>query len=845
METRRDPRQFLFFIILLLLINSPETQTPAYNTRSHYDEVLEREWNHLDVLNRTRWGDFGDFAKEEGGYLNVTGLRDEDGFVWEVLGDVKERVRARTKEALGDAAEELLHGKEEGGGRVEAMVYRNLTGHVQGEWVRSPLSRIRHPSNLNVSHVLPDNPFPFADFDRNLTGMGGPVRLHLTELEGRARTDTNRTVSEIQAKVVIGDDESWGDNWWEFLVNGVHYPEYGAAVLTTTSERFAGVFALPHLQLSPHLYSSAQELLNRTLHETMDQQVGRMYPVWNPWTSSVEGTNDGALGATHCEFILFLQEFPVAFESKPGTQQLPPGYDMDWIEHELRFPTGGRLPRRSPMTMSMVGFSPDCGFVIESKGPPDHSPSEATHLTGSKTEEFNDRARHSILAFAATLSFQLWFLIRQAKEAATPSTRNRISFYTVAIMALGDGFAFLSLVFMHLFLGTSQLPLYTIAFLALFSVVLELRFLMDIWTVQVTEQMRQDRQETSTPTPPSPQPPATPTPTTQSRAPPPPPSIRSATLPLPATATRPARPLTPIIIPSDQDALDDDIPTPTNPTTTPAATAPARAELGALYSRYCLFLIILFFITLQFTTVRSTARAFYFNMLMFFYLSFWVPQIYRNIMRNCRKALRWDFVLGQSVVRLVPIAYFYGVEDNVLFSRTDWRALVILAGWLWMQIVALKSQEVLGSRFFVREGWGWVPVAYDYHPILREDEEGATMPIGSSSASITSPDSPTAETSLQVQAGEAKDRDKGKGKSKGKKVFDCSICAQDIEVTVVPAGGGGGMDGGSGQGLGGLMLQRRGYMVTPCRHIFHTPCLEGWMRYRLMCPNCREVLPPL
>jgi hypothetical protein len=592
--------------------------------------------------------------------------------------------------------------------------------------------------------------------------------------------------------------------------------------------RYAGVFALPHLQLSPFQYSIAQELLNRTLYETIDRQVNRMYPVWNPWSSAVEGANDAMLGTPHCEFVLFLQEHPLHFQLKNQQQPLENQVDMDWLEHELRYPTGAPLPRRSALTMSMVGFSPDCGFVIESKGPPDFSPSEATHLTGSKTEEFNDRARHGITAFAVTLAFQLMFLIKQAKEAATPSTRNRISFYTIAMMALGDGFAFLSLVFMHLVLGTSQLTLYTIAFLALFSVVLELRFLMDIWTVQVTEQMRQDRQQASAPTPPSPQPPATPTPTPQARPPPPP---TGDTLPLPVTAPRPP-PSPPIFVPSDQDELVED--TTTNPTAPNQDTTPARAELGTLYSRYCFLLLILFFITLQFTTMRSTARAFYFNTLCFLYLSFWLPQIYRNIMRNCRKALRWDFVLGQSVVRLLPVAYFYAAQDNVLFSRTDWGALAVLVGWVWIQIVALASQEVLGSRFFVREGWA--PPAYDYHPILREDEEGATMPVGSltsiTDASETPNDANAASSSLQP----------GESKGKGKKVFDCSICATDVEVPVIPPGG---AEEGQGLGMGGMVVARRAYMVTPCRHIFHTGCLEGWMRYRLVCPNCREVLPPL
>jgi len=150
----------------------------------------------------------------------------------------------------------------------------------------------------------------------------------------------------------------------------------------------------------------------------------------------------------------------------------------------------------------------------------------------------------------------------------------------------------------------------------------------------------------------------------------------------------------------------------------------------------------------------------------------------------------------------------------------------MLGGWVWVQILALKSQEVLGPRFFVREGWA--PPAYDYHPILYADEEGNTMPIGP----ISSPTEEAEETGSFRKAGETK--------GKGKKVFDCSICATDIEVPVVERG-----TAAEGSGIGGLLLTRRAYMVTPCRHIFHTGCLEGWMRYRLMCPNCREVLPPL
>jgi hypothetical protein len=814
MEVRRDPRSFLFFLILLYLINSPEPQQPNFNVRARFQELIAREYYQLDILNRTRYGDF-DAKKDK--WLNVTGLRDGDGFAWEMLEPVKQKAKAQSERILGERWPGMLDGPQEEVNSI-VPVYKNLSGYVQGEWMRSPLSRIRHPGDMGNTSAMPDNPFgQLVDFDRNLTGTGGPLRMHITELEDKMRRNENQTISEISAKVVIGDKDSFGGNWWEFIAHGVHFMKSGTAVLTTTSDRYAGIFALPHLQISPYFYSTSQQFLNGTIHEAIERQEKRAFPLWNPWSSTAGENNEGLFQGHHCEFVLYLQEFPSQYN-----------VDMEWLEHEMRYPTGAPIPQHVHHSMSMVGFSPDCGFVIESKGPPDFSPSEAMHLNGVKTEDFQHRARHSIIAFAISLAFQLSFTMKQMKETATPSMRSRVSFYTIAMMALGDGFTFLLLIFMYLFLGTSQLALYSIAFISLFSVLTHLRFLMDIWSVQAAERARQERQQAaSTPAPSAPAPAPTP------------PSAPEG-LPLPVTAARPPRPPTPIIIAPDQDDPDEDVePGPINAATTTTNTnTNPRAELGALYSRFCLSLIVLFFTTIQFATARTTYRAIYFNTVSFIYLSFWVPQIYRNIMRNCRRALRWDYVIGTSMARIAPVAYFYLKEDNVLFAKTDWRGFAVLAGWVWMQCVVLGSQEVLGPRFFVRDGWA--PPAYDYHPILREDAEGATMPLN-----ITTSDDSNLPSALDTSSSteEGSTKASGESKDKSKKVFDCSICANDIEVPIIPAGA----DESSIAGVGGtsMILQRRQYMVTPCRHIFHTGCLEGWMRYRLMCPNCRESLPPL
>jgi hypothetical protein len=811
MEARRDPRSFLFFIILLLLINSPEPQQPAFNARARYEELVQREYDQLDVLNTTHYGDFN--VKEDK-WLNITGCRKEDNFAWELLEPVRAKAKQQSDRLLGDAWKGALEGPLQDDGN-SIPVYRNLSGYVQGEWIRSSLSRVRHPGDMGNSSAYPESPFAqLMDYDRNLTGSSGSIRVHFTELEGKMRTDANKTMSEISAKVVIGDDDSFGGNWWEFIAHGVHFVGSGTAVLTTTSDRYAGIFGLPHLLFSQHLFSASQTFLNRTILETIERQQNRAFPLWNPWTSSADGGNEGMFQGHHCEVVLYLQEAP--------SQN---GVDIGWLEHEMRNPTGAPIPKQLSVQMNLVAFSPDCGFVIESKGPPDYSPSEAYHLIGSKTEQYNDRARHGIIVFAMSLAFQLYFLIQQMKETATPSMRSRVSFYTVAIMALGDGFTFLILIFMYLFLGTSQLALYSIAFLALFSVLTHLRFLLDIWGVQAAERERQNRQQAA----------AASSQTTQPAPTPAPAAPEEGTLPLPATAAR-SQPATPVIIAPDQDDPDEEAtPTPNANTNTPNTNP--RAELGALYSRFCLLLIVIFFITIQFATARTMYRRIYFDMVSFLYLSFWVPQIYRNIMRNCRRALRWDYVIGTSIVRIIPVAYFYLKDDNVLFAKTDWYGFTMLAGWMWVQILAMATQEVLGPRCFVREGWA--PPAYDYHPILREDEEGATMPLNITTTDDTSPTTLDASSFTDEPA----TKSAGEPKGKGKKLFDCSICAQDIEVPVIPAGA----DENSVAGMGGtsMILQRRQYMVTPCRHIFHTSCLEGWMRYRLMCPNCREVLPPL
>jgi len=35
------------------------------------------------------------------------------------------------------------------------------------------------------------------------------------------------------------------------------------------------------------------------------------------------------------------------------------------------------------------------------------------------------------------------------------------------------------------------------------------------------------------------------------------------------------------------------------------------------------------------------------------------------------------------------------------------------------------------------------------------------------------------------------------------------------------------------------------FMLTPCKHVFHSECLENWILHKSECPTCRTVIPSL
>ncbi|KAK4630989.1 Transmembrane E3 ubiquitin-protein ligase 1 [Fulvia fulva] len=884
-----DRRGVLVPLVILawIFLQPNPAAVSRIDDRPLIDDVIAEEQRSLAVLQNSSYDDaFG----SNGHTLNLTGLEPDRAYAWESFSKVKGRAKEHLEYALGDWGKSALAGTVEE--QNPTPLYSNISGYVRGQWKRSLLQEGVPIPQLNLSEYAHPGPLGIPGkarpFDRNVTGEGGEATVrfyekgvgHVTSLTGLEAGN----ITEMRAELKVTDAKSSDE--WEIHLRGVYFADIGQAVLATTSDKFAGIFALPHLALSERTFTSSLSLLNKSITGVIHDQIDRKTEKFNPWSSASEGSSDSANSIPDCDLVVYLQQMaPVASTQYSSAM-------LRFLEDELRFPTGAIVPSAPDMRFSMLVFSPDCGFVLESQGPPLDFAQDGNHLTGPKMEVQYRHSRHHLMLFTFAIAFQLFLLMRQMREANTPSTRSRISFYTIAMLALGDGFTTITFLIISLFLSGLWINLVGTGFLAFISVsFFGMRFLMDIWQVQAPERERRARAEveeerareerfqaalqriraerdarqaairaaaTETNTPGETGQPDTTTAERQTPAPPaitvrgqtiPPPApptqpvippTTPGSLPLPATAPSPVDTgATPVFMPSDQQGLESiGLPLTTGQPSTETLVQARMPTFASLYTRFYLLLLASLFLSLNAMSWPAGARRVYFTMLALIYLSFWAPQINRNVQRNCRHALNWEFVLGQSILRLTPFIYFYGYRHNVLFSEVDYYGLGMLAVWIWIQVVVLGSQELLGPRWFIRKVW--VPPAYDYHPVLREDEEGAAMPIGFSQANAdaSAPSSPRQErgstSPIARRASIAKET-----KEKGKRVFDCAICMQDLEVPVIESGS------SRDANLVGGVLARRNYMVTPCRHIFHSSCLEGWMKYRLQCPICRETLPPL
>lgn len=220
-----NPPPFLFLLVILLFLYlSPDPQTPVASRK--LERIVDHERAALGTLNNSTFGHLKVGGEDEH-WLNLTGLKKEHGFHWELLDHVRDRARDQARYVLGEDTVGLIDGSSD----RFPLVYHNVTGFVQGTWRQASTYQGPH---VNLSAITPHGTYSSEEWSRNVTTTGGDIRIHFGEREhGEA---WNTSARRVVARVTLSEDTSYG-NWWDMRLHGVHLVDTGAIVLTTTSEK--------------------------------------------------------------------------------------------------------------------------------------------------------------------------------------------------------------------------------------------------------------------------------------------------------------------------------------------------------------------------------------------------------------------------------------------------------------------------------------------------------------------------------------------------------------------------------------------------------------------------------
>jgi transmembrane E3 ubiquitin-protein ligase len=222
-----DPRSFILVVLFLYLLFSGDIQPGPGRFRFSGDDYIAREWQSLEILNSTSYGDFSPRSKK---WLNLTGLREADGYDWELMDVTKQRAKEQIKHALDGH-------HNSGPDNINRLpLYHNITGTLHGDWIRLRGAENIQPPNLNLTAIQFTKAYHFQEeFDRNITSPSGSLRLGFHDIDDAVQVE-NKTVRKVAASLNIREDSSLG-TWWQLTLYGVHFVDSGNVLLTTTSDK--------------------------------------------------------------------------------------------------------------------------------------------------------------------------------------------------------------------------------------------------------------------------------------------------------------------------------------------------------------------------------------------------------------------------------------------------------------------------------------------------------------------------------------------------------------------------------------------------------------------------------
>ena len=226
-----------------------------------------------------------------------------------------------------------------------------------------------------------------------------------------------------------------------------------------------------------------------------------------------------------------------------------------------------------------------------------------------------------------------------------------------------------------------------------------------------------------------------------------------------------------------------------------------RKKLLRFYLLFYLFL----FITL--ISVKLWYSYFFFTFILFG--STWISQIIYSAKQGTKPPMSYLYILSTSFSKISISFYLKAYKNNIFGYRPNYIKVFIVSSVIIIEAIILCLQKFLGAKFIIPKKFR--KHIYNYYKneneISQKDKETECVicldKIGNYFIS------------------EDEEINNIRGKNLKEKIV------KYIEK------------------LKNKQKNKEKYMLTPCKHLFHTKCLESWLNVKNQCPCCRQKIPPL
>lgn len=572
--------------------------------------------------------------------------------------------------------------------------------------------------------------FPTGNLDISITHIN-EVSINSYKKEKRKETMFNSQHDKWKLLHIIIDFHDNAEMEKHSIQSiAIYNTENGEILTMTLSAKFHSMFAFPHYMSLLKNDNSTFDEVSKRIRDYMDTSdylntftIGDLQKLYSSATYK-------------CEYMGF-------FQLKPWSSYSPEEIQM--IDDELTWPLGRPINFSNFPPINITDgilYSPDCGVILK-----------LNDVHGSPYGLQIMRIRTHLLFGILLFGAQIYLLLCQMNFTKTPSSINKVSFWSLAMMNLVDGFLAIIYFVSSAIFKELYLPLSIISFVCfMLADVLEIKYMISVQASQISD-----------------------------------------------TRVR----LLDLLRGTVQTERDNFV-----------VVAPDDASItGRMYNKFVFISIMSVFLMLNALSWPKKLRILFEYTTLIILNSYWLPQIFRNAIKNngprSSRNLQnrnltpnmaangipflWKFIIGTTIIRIIPVVYAFTYSSNVFRHHKDVNFAIILLSWCLLQVLILYSQDILGSRWFLAKHS--IPEGYSYHKSM---DSGDLMEHGTNQYYCV----------------------------------DCAICMSDVPIYVedIPET---------------HKVNKNDYMVTPCSHIFHTECLENWMNYKLQCPVCRSLLPPL